>query len=202
MPQTRAAEQRLDRYLLDLRRALRGLPEATVSDIENELRSHVFEKAGGGGALDAGGVESALAGLGEPEELARQYRADDLLLRAQSGHSPLLILHSLFRAATLSVAGVFILVGSAVGYAICAAIVACAVLKVAHPATAGLWLGPDGDLSLRMGFGAPPVDGREILGWWIVPIGLALGAGLHFLTIRFGRWGVRRVRRARPSGEA
>jgi hypothetical protein len=52
-----------------------------------------------------------------------------------------------------------------------------------------------------MGFGTPPEGFHELLGWWIVPIGIVLGAGLYLLTIRFGRWGIRHLRRARRAGE-
>lgn len=202
MPDDHASQHRLDRYLHDLRRALRGLPEDHVSDIVNELRSHVLDKATFGEELTSDAVESALAGLGSPEDLARQYRTNHVLLRAQSAHSPLTILRGLLRAASISVAGVFVLVGSAVGFALCAAVVLCAALKVLHPDAAGLWIGPEGDLSLRLGFGAPPSGGRELLGWWIAPIGFAMGLGLYLLTMRFGRWGVRQLRGARPAGEA
>ncbi len=196
MPDTRAAHQRIDRYLQDLRRALGGLPEEHVADIVEELRSHLLEKATAGGELTAESVASALEGLGDPEELASQYLTDHLLARAQFSHSPLLVLRGLFQTATLGLAGIFVLVGSGVGYGLCLAVVLCAALKVFHPASAGLWAGPEGELSLRMGFGAPPAGTRELLGWWIIPIGLALGAGLYLLTIRFGRWGVRTLRHA------
>jgi hypothetical protein len=202
MPDAHASQHRLDGYLHDLRRALRGLPEDHVSDIVNELRSHVLDKATLGGELTSDAVESALAGLGSPEDLARQYRTNHVLLRAQSAHSPLTILRGLLRAASISVAGVFVLVGSAVGFALCAAVVLCAALKALHPDTAGLWIGPEGDLSLRLGFAAPPSGSRELLGWWIAPIGFAMGLGLYLLTMRFGRWGVHQLRGARPAGEA
>ena len=41
-------------------------------------------------------------------------------------------------------------------------------------------------ISLRLGFGSAPPGGRELLGWWIVPIGLVVGCGLVMLTTRFG----------------
>jgi hypothetical protein len=58
--------------------------------------------------------------------------------------------------------------------------------------------GSDYEISLRMGFGAAPVGGKELLGWWLVPIGLLVGLGLFFLTARFGLWSIRRLRRAGP----
>ena len=40
--------------------------------------------------------------------------------------------------------------------------------------------------------------GDELLGWWIVPLGLLIGAGLFLLTTRFGLWGLRRLRGMSP----
>jgi hypothetical protein len=34
--------------------------------------------------------------------------------------------------------------------------------------------------------------GHELLGWWLLPIGLLLGPGLFFLTARFGLWSIRK----------
>ena len=56
----------------------------TPREIVQELRSHILEK-------DAGGnVDSALAALGSPEELAGRYLTDSLLARAAGSRSPVL----------------------------------------------------------------------------------------------------------------
>jgi len=63
-----------------------------------------------------------------------------------------------------------------------------------------LWVFPDGGddltISLQLGFGSAPAGGREILGWWIMPIGLVLGCGLVMLTTRYALWCARRYRRS------
>ena len=78
---------------------------------------------------------------------------------------------------------------------------AVALLKPFHPATAVLWSHPDGagdlELSVRMGFGAAPGNGHELLGWWIVPMGILIGCGSVILTTRFSLWCVRMYRRSR-----
>jgi hypothetical protein len=106
------------------------------------------------------------------------------------------ILKSLFRWASL--AGFLVLLGSLAGYFLGIVFVLCALLKPFHPRTAGLWVIPDGvgdfTISVRLGFGNPPA-GREVLGWWIVPLGLIAGCGLVMLTTRFAVWCVRRYRR-------
>ena len=93
------------------------------------------------------------------------------------------------------------LLGAITGYFLGVVFILVAVLKPFHPETAGLWTSRDasGDLSLsvHMGFGYAPVSGHEVLGWWIVPIGLLSGCLLVILTTRFGLWCARLYRKSR-----
>src|ERR1700687_316178 len=106
------AQQRIDAYLGRLRQRLRGVKDEEVREIVEELRSHIMDKAAASGEATAAGVDAALAALGNPEELANEYMTDNLLARAEASRSPVRILESLFRWASLSVAGFFVLVGS------------------------------------------------------------------------------------------
>jgi hypothetical protein len=119
---------------------------------------------------------------------------------AEVTRSPVRILEILFRWASLSVAGFFVFLGSIVGYFLGAAFILCALLKPVHPQAAGLWIlaagARDSTISLRLGFGNAPPGGSELLGWWIVPIGLVMGCGLVTLTTRFGVWCVRQYRKS------
>jgi hypothetical protein len=146
-------------------------------------------------------VDAALESLGRPEELAREYVTDELLARAEVSRSPLRILDSLFRWASLSVAGFFVLLGSITGYFLGVVFLLVAALKPFHPETAGLWASRDASghlaLSVHLGFGYAPVGGREVLGWWIVPIGLLAGYLLVILTTRLGLWCARLYRASR-----
>jgi hypothetical protein len=196
------AQQRVEAYLARLRKRLHGLGEQDVREIVEELRSHILDKTNARDEeVTADGVEEALAALGSPEHLASEYLTDNLLVLAEVSRSPVRILESLFRWASLSVAGFFVFLGSIVGYFLGMAFVLCALLKPIHPQTAGLWIYPagaeDSSMSLRLGFGSAPPDGRDVLGWWIVPIGLVVGCGLVMLTTRFALWCVGRYRKSR-----
>jgi len=68
------------------------------------------------GELGARNVDAALEGLGNPEDLASEYMTDAALARAEVSRSPIQILASLFRWASLNVAGFFVLISSLVGY--------------------------------------------------------------------------------------
>jgi hypothetical protein len=195
------AERRIEAYLGRLRGRLRGVKEDEVREIVDELRSHILDKAAANGEITAAGVEAALAALGSPEELASQYMTDNLLARAEVSRSPVRILKSLFRWASLSVAGFFVLLGAILGYFFGAVFILVAALKPFHPHSAGLWIFPNGsgdfEMSFRLGFGIPPAGGRDVLGWWIVPIGLLAGCGLVMLTTHIAIWFVRQYRRSR-----
>jgi hypothetical protein len=194
------AQQLIEAYLKNLCTKLRGLNRDDINEIVEELRSHIQDKAASSGELTVAGVSEALAALGSPEELAGEYATDALLARAEVSRSPLRVLESLFRWASLSAAGFFVLVSTVVGYFLGGTFMWCAVLKLVHPRTAGLWLIPSSDggfaVSIRMGFGSAPVDGRELLGWWILPLGLIAGCALVMLTTRFALWSARQYRRS------
>jgi hypothetical protein len=201
---TADAQHRIDAYLARLRSRLRGLDEQDIRDIVEELRSHILDKtdvAGEEGSVDK--VDQTLDALGSPEQLAGEYLTDNQLARAEVSRSPARILGVLFRWASLSMAGFLVFLCSILGYFLGLVFVLCALLKPIHPQTAGLWIYPTGGegatISLRLGFGSPPLDGTDVLGWWIVPIGLVVGSGLVMLTTRFALWCVRRYRRSRMS---
>lgn len=195
------AQQRIEAYLGRLRGRLRGINSEDVREIVGELRSHVMDKVAASGEVTAARVDAALAALGSPEELASQYMTDNLLAQAEVSRSPLRILESLFRWASLSVAGFLVLLGAVTGYVLGVAFMLVAILKPFHPQTAGLWVPRDntGDLTifLRLGFGSTPAGAREVLGWWIVPLGLVAGCGLVILATRFALWCARHYRRSR-----
>jgi hypothetical protein len=193
------AQQKIEAYLGRLRQLLRGMNSEDANEIVEELRSHLAEKAAANGQITAAGVDAALTLLGTPEELATQYTTDALLARAEVSRSPLRILESLFRWASLSVAGFLVLLTSIVGYFLGGALMLCAVLKTIHPQSGGLWAFPNGadtEFSLRLGFGTPPPGGRDLLGWWIVPVGLIVGCGLVILTTRLALWCFRQYRQS------
>lgn len=189
------AQRRMDDYLDRLRRCLRSMRDEDALEIVKELRSHILDKTEG--TANPTSVDAALGGLGTPEDLAAEYLANDLVSRAQATRSPWLVLHSLFRWASLSIAGFLLLVPSLVSYLVSVVFAWAAFFKPIHPSETGLWVIPkanDYELSLHMGFGAAPVGGHEVLGWWIIPIGLGLGVGLFLLTLQVDLWFLGRFR--------
>jgi hypothetical protein len=199
---TEDARKKIEAYLRALQGRLRGMDDAEVREIVEELHSHIVDKATTGNVVTSAGVEAALAALGSPEDLAAEYMTNEVLARAEVSRSPLRILDSVFRWATLSVAGFWVLLGTVTGYFLGFAFLLCAVLKPFHVPTAGLWVYPSGggerDFSLRLGFGSPPAGGHEVLGWWVVPLGLGIGCALILLTTRLALGCARAYRLSHP----
>ena len=196
------SHQKIDAYIARLRKRLRGIDEQELREILEELRGHILDKSTASGQEPtAAAVDRTLASLGTPEQLAGEYLADNLLAQAEVSRSPLRIVQILFRWASLSVAGFFVFLGSIVGYFLGASLILCALLKPVHPQTAGLWKIPAGAegsaFSLHLGFGSVPPGASDVLGWWIIPIGLVVGCALVMLTTRFGLGCARRFRRLR-----
>jgi hypothetical protein len=200
--ETGEAQRKIDAYIARLRKHLRGIDEQELREILEELRGHILEKSSVSGEQPtAVAVDRTLTSLGTPELLAGEYLTDNLLAQAEVSRSPLRLLQILFRWASLSAAGFFVFLGSIVGYFFGAALILCALLKPLHPQTSGLWkipAGPEGSaISLRLGFGSPPSGASDLLGWWIIPIGLVVGCALVMLTTRLGLDCARHFRRSR-----
>ena len=190
-----AAEREIESYLRQLKESLRGLPVEQVDDIVREIRSHLLESAGS----DRERLTEALARLGDPAVLGSAYRMDDLALRAQSSRSPLLLLRLVMHWATRSLEGLGALVVAFLGYGTALIALGCALVKPFMPDRVGLWVQrvPPDDWSFQLGrVTVPPADAREVLGWYIVPLGLLVGAIALTATSRYLLAKVRKFRRA------
>ncbi|HYM00771.1 MAG TPA: hypothetical protein VEZ90_17580 [Blastocatellia bacterium] len=199
----RNANERIDAYLKSLRSRLAGLNQDDVSEIVEELRGHIIERAGITPDASRDRVAAVLAALGSPDELAAQYLACDFLKRAETKPTPVRILLGLYRWGTVSAAGILALIGSLSGYLLGLFFILWAASKPLHPNTAGLWLSRDstGDVEffVRLGFGTAPAGARDVLGWWLVPLSLFAGCAILTLTTRFAVWCGRQYRLSRQS---
>jgi hypothetical protein len=191
------SEKTVDAYLASLRKQLRDLLEEDVNDIVAEIRAHILDKTSGEAATDT--VASTLAALGTPEELASRYRTEELLKRAQMSRSSAFLLRSVLRWGALSLVGILVFAISVFGYIIGGGLSILGVLKLISPHTTGIY-GQFSEASSSLSFnsGGPPAPGvHELLGWWLLPIGLILGPVLFYYTFRFDLWSLRKFWRPR-----
>ena len=143
------------------------------------------------------GIEAAFASLGDPVDLAKAYRAESQIVRAECSSSSLLILLGL-RHASRTRAGRFLAtVFYAFGYANVLTLWLAAADKLLFPSRTGLWYLP-GDwksLALRTN-GSPPPGAHELLGWWLIPAAVLAGWILRYLIDRVAHWWLRRYRQS------
>lgn len=185
----------VDSYLIKLRRALGGLPADDIEEIVRELRGHIAERAAETDSerRDTMPVEQILRRLGTPEHIGSLYIADAMVARARATFSPMLIIRATTRWARTTVVGFLAFVVGFAGYALGLALVACAVLKPFFPGYIGLWISRR---AVNLGFEVPTPHARELLGWWIIPYGLVVGAAFLLGTTAFLRWMLRFAPRA------
>jgi uncharacterized membrane protein len=177
------AEMQLDSYLTDLRIQLGRLTVAEREDIVKEIGAHVRDSAEESGSP----VETVLARLGPAKELAAQYRDDLLIRKASRSFSPLVLIRATLRLATKGAFGVFVFFCGLIGYALGVGLVFVALAKTIVPAHTGAWV-LNGRLVAAGGFmHGVPSGAHEVLGMWIIPLGLTLGS----LTLVCTNWAIR-----------
>lgn len=193
-----AGQAHLDTYLAQVHRHLKGLPHSEVRETLAELRSHVLDKLDG--KLTAASVEAAIAELGSPRDIARVNVTERVAAALETNRSPWRVIRAVGRLASLSVYGLFAFLVSFAGYAIAAAFLITAAVKPFAWSRAGLWhvsKGPDDNsFAWALGVTGNPHQGQELLGAWIIPIGIVAGLLFGWLTWRFGIFSVRRMRRS------
>lgn len=170
----------LDSYMSSLRSSLGPLTLNEREEILREIKAHIRDSV----EQSRSNVEAVLARLGPAEELAAQYRDCLLIRRASRSISPLLLLRATLRLATKGLSGIVVFFAAIFGYAIGGGFVLSAVAKCIFPGHTGVWVN-GGELvmsgtTLTSYIPQPPA--HEILGWWYVPLTLALGSFLLLLT--------------------
>ena len=185
----------LDCYLDQVRRYLRPLPAAEAEEAVQELRFHVLDKVEG--APTPQRVEAAIAALGTAREVARVNLTERVAAEVAQDRSPFTVLRGVARLAFLSAFGFFAGFVSLVGYLLSAGFLITAISKLVGRTRVGFWQIPGRQGGYHYAFGAVSnPDGRELLGWWIVPVSLAACALLGWLTWRFGLFSLRLMGRA------
>jgi len=197
MPTVAPSQTIMNQYLGELRSHLRSLPDEQAVDIVEEIRSYIRDIGGAGGEVTEASVHAALSRLGSASTLAGSYVTDSLMARAQSSRMPWTVLRGIYRWATLSVKGFLVFIVCIIGYALGGSFFLAALAKPLNPKV-GLWLVDTDSYSLVLGMTDAWPQGRELLGWKLIPIGLALGGGTILLTTHFGLSCIRRFRQSRP----
>jgi uncharacterized membrane protein len=188
-------QRRIDTYLGELRRCLGELPPEEVHDILQEIRGHILERAEASGELTEDRLVEILKALGQPDEIAPMYQVDAVVAKARSSFSPRVVMRGIHRWSMVSIWGFALFVIGVVGYATGAALILAGMGKIVAPNQFGAWVGPH---SFDIGVMNDPTA-HDVLGWWLVPVGLAVGAAIFMGTTRLLRWTLRFARFRRPT---
>jgi uncharacterized membrane protein len=176
----------LETYLAQVRRNLKGLSEAEIREVLLELRAHVLDRVEG--HLTPGTVETALAALGSPRDVARANVTERVAAVMEKDRGFFAVLAAVVRLAGLSLAGFGLFLVSLVGYAVAVGLLFIGVDKVIHPGQVGLWRSGE---SWVLGATDHPQRSVELLGWSLVPMALVGGVVIGYLTWVLGRFCVR-----------
>ncbi len=206
----------IERYLARLRKALGDVPGPERDEMVEEIRSHILERVEAEGQVTEQVVNEVLRAVGDPRELAAQYKTDAMLRRAARSRSPWLLLRSTLRWATRGIAGVIAFLATLTGYGCAAVCYLCFLLKPFFPARVGLWLSPEHTITLgywnghfsgtevygisvRPPFsfalgtlGATQGPVRELLGPWLFPVALLCGSLFVIATTHLTRWFIKK----------
>jgi uncharacterized membrane protein len=196
MNQTEKLQQKIDAYLMQLRRSLGELPPEEVTEILQEIRGHILERTEASGELTDERLVAILKALGSPDQIAPLYQADSVMARARGSFSPRVVMRGIHRWSTLSAWGLALFILGIVGYATGFALVLSGVLKIFLPSQIGAWVGPH-DI-FNIGANNDPTA-RDVLGWWLVPVGVVGGSILVIATTRALRWTLRFAKIRRPT---
>ena len=180
----------VERYLLRLRTALGRMPDSEKAEILSDLRNHIEERLSDASSGQAGIVAETIAALGSPETLAASYYRERMMARATVSAAPPLLLQATFQWALTGLRGFVVFVALLAGYSLGLGFLVCALLKPFLPNHIGMWVDPPG---FSLGYLSPAErTGREVLGWWIIPIGWTVGPLLVIWTTRLVQWLLRR----------
>jgi hypothetical protein len=167
-------EQRINDYARRLGWSLQRLDPAERASLVGEIRSHLTDCAvGGEGALDR-----AIAGLGAPHALGRRFVEEYQLSGAMAAAGPLDLLRALLGRSSRRVLAVTTAFAGALCYLLTFTFATMAMVKPFAPAHVGAWQ-TGGAWMAGMLTEAPAAP--ELLGWWTVPLAIALAIGCYLL---------------------
>jgi uncharacterized membrane protein len=206
----------IDQYCNRLWKALHKVPSPDRDEIVREVRGHILERLEAEPRVTEQVLTEILRAVGDPTELASEYRTQAVLRQARHSKSPWALLRATLRWAATSVIGVVALLATVMVYGCATAFFLCAFLKPMFPSRIGLWLAPqhtlcfgywNGRLSGTELYGISvrppasfvlgtlgPTDGpvRELLGPWLSPMGVLCGVLCFLATSLITQWLIRR----------
>jgi uncharacterized membrane protein len=130
----------IDQYCNRLWKALHKVPSPERDEIVREVRGHIFERVEAEPTVTEQVLAEILRAVGDPKELASEYRMQAVLRQATHSRSPWMLLGATLRWAATSVVGVVAFLATVIGHGCATVFFLCAFLKPMFPSRIGLWL--------------------------------------------------------------
>jgi uncharacterized membrane protein len=163
------ATQSTEAYIADLRTHLAPITLSEREDILREITAHIRDSAEAGTPID-----TILARLGTPAQLAAEYRDGQLIRAASRSLSPIILLRATLRVATKGITGVLVCLLGFIGYVTGISLLLTGILKPFFPSHVGIFNDSPNT------FGDPRHD---TLGQVVILITLALVSGAIVLIL-------------------
>ncbi len=163
-------------YLKSLSNFLARLDKAEADEVIREIESHIYD------ALEASGngssAESIIEGFGPPRDLAASYV--DHILDGTPPPKGFKAIQNVKKGATK---GLYYST-ALFGFGFAAFMGFLGIYKLIFPSTLKIWEADHGN-SWIIGVHSPMPEGSvELFGYWLIPVGLAGGAAIAYLTRR------------------
>lgn len=163
-------------YLKTLERYLSRLEKQDADEVISEIESHIFD------ALDEAGDDAdaaaILEGFGPARDLAAAYV--EHMLEGSPPPEGFRAIQTVRKGMTKGLYYSTIGLGYLIGFGL----LLLGIMKPFAPESVGLWSTAGGN-SLVVGFVEHGPEGtQELLGWWLIPVFLGLGASIVWGTFR------------------
>lgn len=167
----------IHQYLKNLSKYLSRLDKSDAQDVIREIESHILDalelEEKSGRMLDP---QEILDGFGEPRELANQYV--EHLLKGTPPPIGFKAIQKVKRGATNTL---YYSMGL-LGFGVAVFLIVMGLGKLFMPAEIGVWSAAQGN-SIIISFSEHDyADSAELLGYWLSPVAIGIGAGIAFLT--------------------
>ncbi len=169
-----------------IRHLSRTLSDQSQNDLILEIQDHLYESfRNQPGDDEPERLLNAIEQMGSPEEYLHPIITDHLLSAASKTYNPATILKSLVYYLMGGLKRFLISLFMMIGYTFSLVLAFMACVKPFYPEHIGLFISPQNGVSL--GFVKSASIESEILGYWMIPIGLVLSLGLYFGLTRLLR---------------
>ncbi|WP_372768246.1 hypothetical protein [Pseudoalteromonas sp.] len=171
--------RQINQYLTTLAKYMSRLDKQQINEVIREIESHIYDVIDN---IEIEGkpiaIDEVLARFGSPKQLAQQY-SDHLIM----GAPPPPGFNALGKVKKSVTAGVFY--GSGIiGYILGAGLIIIGILKIFMPKSVGVWVSDHGQSIIVGVVEQAPISSEELLGIWLIPVGIATGSLILYLTYR------------------